>query len=350
MGLKEFFSKLYATPTTLPHLIRIHNNNTDVAQQLEGAFIPEQHYFTVSVNEMFLSSRRKWLREIEPMVVSLSGYIYGEQKIEDPFVVGRSLFKDKSQEIPQGMLFLDTRVAGTHPYRGDRVTLSLVLCQYTSKDYLASSLKFVEDISGVFGESMKLLVNNYTNIARVLINGIDNLLDLKTIQPLFGFREEFGNGPNNEFTPGYFVLLDSSTKDPDPGKFFVKENRLYYGEDAGTAKPFRDDEYILFNVARSEERGDVSLLPVYQSYKKILEELKTPEVSAAQKDKIKDMLRVLNIEMRQSPDLTAPHAKKLMEKYIREVSDLIAPKFNFGAAFTEEKNDWSILDAKIQAL
>ncbi|MEJ7682834.1 MAG: hypothetical protein WKG06_34240 [Segetibacter sp.] len=43
------------------------------------------------------------------------------------------------------------------------------------------------------------------------------------------------------------------------------------------------------------------------------------------------MLRVLNIEMQQSPDLTEPQAQSLINKYIDDVGKMIEPKYNWTA-------------------
>ena len=309
MALKDLFKSWASSPALQPHLLRIPNNNTDDPEGLTGLFEPQQHYFTVRVNEMFLSEKRKWFREIEPMVFCLTSYIYGEQEIDNPFIVGRNLLETKMQNVPEGMVFNDTRVAGIHPFSGGRLVVSIALCQAVTTDYLANSLEFIEKISGVFSENITSLIGNYLKIANVVIGGIDKLLDSKAVQPLFGFRQEFDRDANDHFSPGYFVMIDKSNADWNANNFFIKQNRLYYGNDAATAKAFREDEYVLFSVTKSEERSDIKLLPVYQSYKKILEELKVKEVSQDHKDKIKDMLRVLNIEMQASPDLTAPSPK-----------------------------------------
>lgn len=350
MGLRDLFESWASSPTMLPHLKRIPNSNTDDPEGLEGLFEPQQHYFTVRVNEMFLSDQRKWMREIEPMVFCLSTYIYGEQEIDNPFIVGRNLLKTNMEGTSEGMVFHDTRVAGIHPYSGGRLVVSIALCQATTKDYLADSLGFIENVSRIFNANITSLIGNYLQIAKVVIDGIDNLLDSKAVEPLFGFRLEFDRDANDQFSPGYFVMIDKSGKEWDENKFFVKDNRLLYGASVATAKPFRQDEYVLFSVTKSNERGDIKILPVYQSYKKILEELKVKEVTQDKKDKIKDMLRVLNIEMQMSPDLTEPQALSLFEKYINDVSKMIEPKFNFGASEKTTPNEWDKLDAKISTL
>ena len=350
MGLKEFFKGLAVAKAELPHFIHIPNENTDDPDGLAGVFEPKQHYFTVRVNEMFLSQKRKWFREYEPMVVCLSTYIYGEQEIDNPFIVGKSLIESKMQNVAEGLVFNDTRIAGIHPYSGGRLVVCFVLCQAVTRDYLAGTLEFVEKIAGVFNENITALIGNYLKIANVVIGGIDKLLDSKAVQPLFGFRKEFDRDASDHFSPGYYVMIDKSPREWNPANFFVKKNCLLYGSDAASAKSFREDEYMMFSVTRSSERSDTNLLPVWQSYKKILDELKVNEVSQDQKDKIKGMLRILNIELQQSPDLTQPHARNLITQYIDEVGKLIEPKFNWGASPKKSHDFWDIMDTRIKAI
>jgi hypothetical protein len=350
MGLIDFFKGLAGSPTELPYLLHIPNKNTDDPAALEGLFEAQQHYFTVWVNEMFLMERRKWFREIEPMVVCLSSYTYGEQVIDNPFIVGRNMVESKMQHIPEGMVFYDTVIAGIHPYSGGSLALGIILCQAVTRDYLSNSLEFIEKISGVFSKNITTLIGNYVKIANVVIEGIDKLLDSKAVQPLFGFRQVFDSTTNPPFSPGYYVMIDKSEQDWHPDNFFVRENRLFYGKTRDTAKPFRQDEYVLYSITRSESRNDITLLPVWQSYKKILDELKVSEVTQEIKDKLKGMLMTLNVEMKQSPDLTQPQARKLIEQYIGEVGSLIEPKFNWGVAPRLSTDFWDTMDSKIKAL
>jgi len=350
MDLKSFFKDLAGSKTELPHFIHIPNANTDDAEGLAGDFEPQQHYFTVRVNEMFLSQNRKWFKEIEPMVVCLSTYIYGEQEINNPFIVGKSLIESNMQNAAEGLVFNDTRVAGIHPYSGGRLIICIVLCQSVTKDYLANTLEFVEKIAGVFNENITTLMGNYLKIANVIIGGIDKLLDSNAIQPLFGFRKEFDRDSNDHFSPGYYVMIDKSPETWKPENFFVKENHLFFGKDLASSIPFRHDEFVLFSVTRSDTRSDIKLLPAWQSYKKILDELKVSEVSQDLKDKLKGMLRVLNVEIQQSPDFTQPHAQAFINQRIDEVGKLIEPKFNWSASPKKSVDFWDMMDTKIRAI
>lgn len=350
MGLKDLFKSWASSPAVLPYLLHIPNSNTNDPEGLAGEFEPNQHYFSVIVNEMFLSEKRKWLREIEPMVVCLTSYNYGEQKIDNPFIVGRNLIETKMQNVPDGMVFYDTCVAGIHPFSGGRLTVSIALCQSVTKNYLTDSLEFIEKISGVFNENITSLIGNYTKIANVVIGGLDKLFDSEAVKPLFGFSKQFFQDANNHFSPGYYVMLDKSDAKWKADNFFVKDNQLYYGNNKASSKEFRNDEYVLFSITRSNSRSDLRLLPFYQSYNKILDVLEVNEVTQELKDKVKDMLRVLNIEMQRSPDLTEPQAKILIQKYIDDVGKMIEPKFNWGAVPETKHDFWSDMDTKILAL
>jgi hypothetical protein len=357
MGLKNFLKSLSSTPTKQPNVFRIKSNQTDHPEEVSGLIEPQQHYFYVTVNEMFLSAQRKWFIAVEPMVICLTKYNYGASTVDNPFVVGRSLIQSNIQNIPQGMLFYDTRVAGLHPFSGGTFSFAVVLCQAEVKNYLANSLEFIQKVSGVFSKSITLLVGKYIEIANVIITGIDNLLNSGELQPLFGIMQGFDSDSNAGLTPGYFLMMDKAAQNIDESKFFVKENRLHYGNDIDSAKlfykseGFRDNDYVLYSIKKADDRDDIKLLPIYQSYNKILEELKVNEVSNDQKTKIKNMLRVLNIEMRQSPDLTESHAIKLMNKFSEDVGKMIEPKFNWGAAPKTAATDaWTKLDEKIMAL
>jgi hypothetical protein len=145
-------------------------------------------------------------------------------------------------------------------------------------------------------------------------------------------------------------MIDKSPNAWDPDSFFVKENHLYIGKDQASAVPFRNDEYVLYSITRSDTRSDIKLLPIWQSYKKILDALKVPEVSQELKDRVKGMLRVLNVEIRESPDFTQPHAQNYIKERIKEVGNLIEPKFNWSASPKKSKDFWDTMDTEIQAI
>ncbi|MEJ7682835.1 MAG: hypothetical protein WKG06_34245 [Segetibacter sp.] len=91
----------------------------------------------------------------------------------------------------------------------------------------------------MFNKNIAAFIGNYLEIANVVIGGIDKLFDSKAVEPLFGFRQEFDRDANDRFSPGYYAMIKSATN-WNANKFFVRENRLFYG-DNGASKEFRED-------------------------------------------------------------------------------------------------------------
>ncbi len=103
------------------------------------------------------------------------------------------------ENVPNGMLFHDTRVAGLHPYAGGRLIVSIALCQAEIENYITNSLEFIEKVSGALNQNLTKLVSSYLDIANVVIGGIDKLFDSKAVEPLFGYRKEFDRDANDHF-------------------------------------------------------------------------------------------------------------------------------------------------------
>src|SRR6187549_417101 len=136
MGSESFWNKIIKSKTVLPTRIAIKPANVDIGDQFKTVFEQDKHYFSIRVNEMFLSNKRSWFYEYDPIVFVLTEFIYGTKEVSYPFVVGKSMMDAKKMQVPQGMIFSDTRVAGLHPYAGGTLTLSIVLGQMKTNDYL----------------------------------------------------------------------------------------------------------------------------------------------------------------------------------------------------------------------
>lgn len=345
--MNDFFRKLISTPAVLPHYFKIPNENTADPASLEGTFETRNHYFSLRVNEMYLKESRKWFSRIEPMVISITEYMYNQQFISNPFVVGSTLLKDKMKGEGEGMIFRDTRVAGLHPYAGGRFIINIALFQNETENYLKKTMKFLESVSGVFNDNIAGMLRNFTRVSDVIVNGIEELINTDKTKPLFGIRKEFDPDAGEAFAPGYYVMIDKSNNNWNAADFSVdKTNRLIYNN-----QPFREDEYILFSITKTTERNDYMALPVYKKYDEILAHAQgLPEISENEKIKIKEMLRVLNFEMVRSSDLTTQDASRLMEKFFEELKKVIDRKFNFAAGKQPRSNPESEMDAKIISL
>lgn len=355
MGLRNFFKSLAQKETMLPDYFKIPDANTGYQANPGNAFTLMEHYFTVTLNEMYLDTERKWWTAHEPMVFSITEYNYGVQRVETPAVVGTDSIKAKMKNTPRGMIFQDVRLAGINPYSGGPVVINIALYRSQTANYLTSSLNFLEKLAGIFQSNMAAVIKNVVKISGVIIEGIDALVDNKTVDPVFGWSLHLDpdGGPGAAaITPGYYVMIGKSAHNWEPHHFYVKNNKLFYGQDSNSAVEFREGDYILFSLNQQPERNDYQLLPVYQSYQKIVDfAAQFDEISDDDKKKIGAMMRALNFEMMKSPDIIPAQGKKLMDKFYNDLKESVEKKYNFGARGAVKVADfWSDMDDKLASM
>src|SRR5262245_57662348 len=115
---RALFQNARPGATRLPARVMIDSGHLDEPERLAPRLTPDQHYFQVRVNEMFLSHSRQWYAQYDPLVFVGSEFIYDKADTAVPVMVGPSLLErfGKKRDLPGGTVFEDTWVAGLHPY------------------------------------------------------------------------------------------------------------------------------------------------------------------------------------------------------------------------------------------
>jgi hypothetical protein len=309
------------SPARLPARVTIPADHVAWPQEASReAFRADEHYFLVRVNEMYLMYEREWFAKYDPMVLVVTEFIYdkGEQAV--PFVVGPNLLESRGQEAPAGMVFSDTRVAGLHPYRGDRVSLSVVLCRVQRVNYAEKVLGLVESAAGVLDFAIAL--GTYIKVASVVLDGVKALFSMDDAsQPLIGHRKEFDPQAGDVFAPAYFALIDPSEGEVSPETLWVRDNRLYTGETLETSSAFRETDFVLYSIMATGDRSDERTLPFYP----LFERVKAGASSRDEADwkRAKGDMASLWQTLVLSPDLTETQAKQLRTRYRAKLEELL---------------------------
>jgi hypothetical protein len=308
---KDLYERARQSPAQMPSRVAILPDHVDEGKILANVFDSHEHYFQVRVNEMYLTYSRQWFNKYDPMVFIVSEFTYNKKEEVVPFVVGPMMMEKFGQKMPAGMIFANTRVAGLHPYRGGRLTLSVVLCRVKRDDYPQKLLQMIESAAGVLDFSTAL--STYVKVAGVVLNGIEALLGLGDLDPLIGFRKEFDPDAGDVLKSNYLALIDMP--DVNPEKLWVREKQLFYGNSLAEANPFRDADFVLYSIVQSPEnkRSDVTTLPFYPLWERVQK-----EANSAIPDNWKNAtanLAILYEEMMLSPDLTMKHANELYNDY-----------------------------------
>jgi hypothetical protein len=270
---KTIWSNIQTGSPEIPGMVEIPTTNFD--HNIDGLdvkfFEPNQDYFQVVINEMYLTAGRKWFDRIAPSVFVVSEFTYSRQRLTTPVFIGPSRIQElKSEKQPKGVIYRDYGL-GLYPYRGGGVTLYLALCEVGIGDAAPKQLlRIVENTAKALDFSPAL--NPYTKVASLVIDGFKGLVDASGITPLISVRQSFGANMNIQFKPSFFVLLD----DPEvnPQSLWVRNRQLMQGKDAEHLIPYRDTGYVLYSIVKPEhnKRDDLQTLPFSDLWERVKEE------------------------------------------------------------------------------
>lgn len=338
------WKNIQQSPARLPTPVPVPAGHVDDGAFVGSALQPQENYFQVLVNETFLTYGRAWWTQYTPMAFVVSEFIYDGKEQAVPFVVGPAMMEKFGQQLPSGMLFLDTKVAGLHPYAGGGLTLSVILYAIQRDDYARSLLKLVEGVSTVLDFSTAL--GSYMKLAGVLLDGFESLLGLQGTVPLIGLRQEFNPYVGDGVRSGYFALIDAPLSQGEIDQLWVRSRRLCYGPDKDSAGHFRQNNYILYSLVPSLDREDETLLPIYPLWKQVVQEA----TGRKQDDweRARASLSSLIQAIALSPDLTFSHGQQLAERYTERAKDF--HKMATKATTLGPKEEEEALPPELQAL
>jgi hypothetical protein len=302
---QAIWNRLRQSPTEEPGWVRIPQDHVDDPDDL-GSLQANRHYFELRINEMCLTYERRWFIEYDPMVLVVSEFSYAGQPTVVPFVVGPEMIEKLGSEIPEGMVFANTRVAGPHPYRGGDIAVTVILYRTERENYARKMMRLVEKAATVL--DLIAPVSTYIKVAGVVLDGVETLTGADgMVDPLFGRRDAF-----KPVEPGYFVLSNAPLSSTD--NLWVRDKRLVQGTSLKEATPFCGADYVLYSVARTQ-RDDVSRLPFYQVWQRVVQEANKSSKFDIWESTKANMAALLGM-IDTSPDLTETHALQLGDDWI----------------------------------
>jgi hypothetical protein len=273
----------------------------------------DQMYFTVRINQMHLAENRQWWTVYDPLVVVVAEFNHGQERIAVPSVIGPNLIRKQtpSDQPRFGVVLLDTRVTGPHPYRGGDVDVSVGFYRVQRANHARALLKVVDSLSASLGGPGGLQAIAKTGGA--LLEGVEGLLGLQETTYLAGHRISLATSPLDPFTAGFSALIVPPAPE-DSCSLHVDDRRLYVATD-GDSRPYRGSDFVLLSIAGSVDRGDENLLPFYPLKVDALTSLWDGEEGVKRG---KANLIAAYQQMRRSPDVTTAEASRLFDAWLQE--------------------------------
>lgn len=297
----------------LPTVANLPPGNCHPANAAGYLIKRDQMYFTVRINEMHLGENRQWWTVYDPLVVVVAEFNHGQARIAVPSVVGPNLIRKQapSDQARYGVVLLDTRVTGPHPYRGGDVDLSVGFYRVQRNNHAHALLKVVDSLSASLGGPGEL--QTIANAGGALLEGVEGLLGLQETTYLAGHRISMASSPFDPFAAAFSALI-APPAPKEITRLRVEDRRLWIGADGGS-RPYRDSDFVLLSITGTEARGDENLLPFYPLKVDALTALWDGEDGVKRG---KANLIAAYQQMRRSPDVTAAEASRLLDMWLQE--------------------------------
>lgn len=293
----------------------INRDHIDNGALLGPRFQPNQHYFQIVINEMFLANEREWYIDYAPMTFVACGYDYDGQAVTQPVVVGPTMLKQFEQKLPSGMIFQNTPVTGLHPYRGGSLSLTIILSKLQRQNNADKLLQVVESIAGAVDPTGTL--SPYLKIARAVTGGFETLLGLQQTAPVLGYHTTISPDIGQKLEPAFIALINEDAQRVERDQFWVVNSKLHYGQNLADVQPYRAHDFILFSIAQGDTRSDTDMLP-FSPLWKTTRDLAAHAGNHYWED-AKAQFQTLARELINCPDLTEPDVQRLIEQYKDEL-------------------------------
>ena len=164
---------------------------------------------------MFLRDAREYLRSFVPMAVVVTDFAYeargeGGSRRTLPFLVGSKLLSEVHDYVEgKPVEYLDTKVAGWIPYRGDDIGLFVGLYRLQVGDLAKELLDVLQNITGTFDVAN---VSGYMSSARVLTDGVARIMGMEDVEFRTGAKLAFSDRStdHNAFRQGYIAYINAT--------------------------------------------------------------------------------------------------------------------------------------------
>jgi hypothetical protein len=279
------------------------NCDEDIGQE---CLVADTDYFAVKVLEMRLARTRSWFIDRNPMLYVRTSFYYADELRHLPFVSGPPAAEDAPgapAALPARLVVQDVTAAGWHPYRGKGLSLIVALYSVPDDGQVTSMLAMIDRL--VAAAKLVPGLGTYLAVVESVQQGVRIIGGQPGTKPVLGWQRSFDAGA---LTPGIWVIAG---QDLEPSQAFVRGRRLEYG---GTGRPPDGVDYVLVSIERCDDMDGAGNLPDIAFLRGLVN-----DYAAVPGDEAWDLARAhlasLALAVLKSPDLTRPHADRLLQAY-----------------------------------
>ena len=326
MGILDMVRRYQATGTRKFYAI-IHDEHIQDPNHEPIALTSNKDYFRIRLCEMFLKNKTNYISGFIPMTIALNMFDYAGKACTVPVIVGNQMLSDIEKYIKnEDIEFRNVPIIGPVPYIGDTVSLFIGLYRIAVDDLARSLFNVIDNLIGSFDLCN---LSTYLNIADRIGNGLTGLIGLSQVDMRLGTMDTFGD-PVNRMRDQYLLFINCPEDKIDIEKLWIKNGRLFEGDNIDKANAFSRHDYVLVHIERLENRSDITTLPFHQLFLHSKTRIWEGDLNEAERLFL-NLMRDITI----SPDLTTEDRSLIMETYL--------------ANYQQEKENYASIAGKTQS-
>ncbi len=289
-----------------------HPDGSPFLRANEGnEIVPETHYFGVTLNQMNLRAGQEWWVTYDPLVYISVEFRYGAERVTVPKLIGPSVLRGQlpmaDTKLAHGFVIKNLRVVGPHPFRGDDITLTVVLYKVKRTDYAKHFLRFAETISGSIG--LPAQVDMVIKVGGVVVDALEALFEVSETKAVLGHQIGFNASSLRGLQAQMVGIFDGQNSATGSTSIRVVEDELIAPNSVGN--------FVLYSLWKSDRRSNEGAA----SFSDLAAKIRECALSANEEawTRGKAMLLTLYQQLLSSPDLVRDEAKQLFSNYREEM-------------------------------
>jgi hypothetical protein len=277
--------------------VAIPKEQTD-AQLDDTPLEPEEHYFRLTLAEMFLTKSREWFTNQYPAVHSTVFLKFADRK-RAPF---SNVARPPEEKLMEGV-FLNYPLTDLLPYNGGTIEIEMSLVALKGTNSLAVAIDVLQDFAGLVAAPLGQVLD----VAEKVTVGLERLRMSTKGDIHLGMHQNYSDFGANRLRPGYYAVVmsdDSQLK----SKLFVESDRLKKKE-GSKYNAYKDADYVLYKVEGTDSRPDIRLGYIDVPFREAQRAYMLGETDKAKTYQNSALLAAL-----EAPDLTGQDRWRVIER------------------------------------
>lgn len=206
---------------------------------------PNEHYFRLWLDEMFLANDRDWFKSWHPAVHSAVTFTFGDEEQVITRIAGAATLKDVDATNLDRVIMQTLNLTELMPFRDGTIRINAALLAMQGTD----DVKALIDVFGEFSKKLAIpQLSAALDVAAPLAQGVSALVGSTNGEMMAGIDHTLAG---QEIRAGSFAIVFATAKEVPVEKLSVVKRKLLFN-----GAPLEGRNYMLLRIERVDARKD----------------------------------------------------------------------------------------------